>query len=65
MFKINENDSFGVEISKSFGQAVVGSAVATAGMLVGMAIIGWIIDRTHVRIVGKDKKIVPIKENEE
>lgn len=62
MFTHHEEDSFATELLKIFLKTFMGTVASLSAAFLGMAAIGAVIKRTKVRIVGKDKKIVPIDE---
>lgn len=65
MFKVNENDSFGVELTKTCFQAFIQSFVAMTGMVLGMAAVGKILDLVNRRSNAKTNQIITPTENQE
>lgn len=65
MLKHTENESFGAELGKNFVQSLIGSAVATAGMLGGMAVVGIVLDRRKPVFLKPNQKVVTIDETTE
>lgn len=65
MLKVQENDSFTVELGKNFVQSLIGSAVVTAGLVFGMAVVGAILDKRKPVILKPNQKVVTIDESEE
>ena len=65
MLKVTENDSFGVELGKNFVQSAIASAVVTVGMLVGMAVVGALLDKRKPVFLKSNQKVVTIDEPQE
>lgn len=65
MLKHTENESFGAELGKNFVQSIIGSAVATAGMMVGLAAVGALLDRRKPVFLKPNQKVVTIDEPQE
>lgn len=62
MFTHHEEDSFATELTKIFLKTFMGTVAYMTAAFLGLAAVGAVLKRTKVRIVGRDKKIVPIDE---
>lgn len=65
MLKANENDSFAIQLTKHAAQSLIGSVVATTGMIIGMAIVGAVLDKRKPVFLKPNQKVVTIDENQE
>lgn len=61
MFKHIENETFAAELGKNFVQSLFASAVITAGVIGGFAVVGALLDKRKPVFLKPNQKVVTIE----